>query len=334
MTSAIHPAKLAENLEWLESKLGYTFQDRGLLVQALTHRSFAHEAIQGNLHGNAHGTDVQGADNERLEFLGDAAIKLTISAQLMRQFPLKQEGFLTKTRAFLISDKHLAAMALELGLERHLLLGRGLLEDPTRASSPGLFASTFEALVGAVYLDAGAVGCDQLLCRLFEPSLASLSDGSLEGFQDEKGVLFQDYKSALQDRVAKQYKVFPEYKELQEDGPPQDRTFFVAVAVNGRILGHGHGRSKKQAGQGAAKEALERLIQEEAALSADPLHGLEASSQALDSLLHRAGIGSTETEAPSASGTVAATPGRSGRIAITMADRTGAKATSRRDPGI
>lgn len=252
---------------------GHIFNDRQLLVQALTHRSYASEDPLRQPH------------NERLEFLGDAAIKLTMTDILLRAFPIADEGFLTKARAYLVSDRHLGVLAQNLGVEQVLRLGKAILASPTVIATTDLVPNAMEAIVGAIYMDGGPTICDRFLRRLFAGPVQKLKDTGMQELQDTQEAVFQDYKSTLQERVIKQFKVWPEYSELEHAGPDHSRTFFMAVSVRGQELGRGHGRSKKEAGQAAARSALELLREQDAQA------GLEGVEHEAESMLKRLGAG-------------------------------------------
>lgn len=236
-----------QDLGPLERRLGYTFRDLNLLQQALTHTSYVAD----------HPGDAK--HNERLEFLGDAALKLTVTEMLLERFPMEEEGYLTKVRAYLVSDRHLSELATKLGLKNLIRLGRSITLNQGRVASAGLVANTLEAILGAVFQDGGHRLSDALIRRLVSPSLDALEDGTLEGFRDAHGVLFQDYKTALQERMMKVYKRHPRYLDIAQEGDPTKPSFTVAILLLDVELARGKGNSKKEAGQQAAKEALARL---------------------------------------------------------------------------
>ncbi len=222
------------NLKDFEEKLGYAFVRPELLEEALCHASYAHEQ---------EGTDAR--DNERLEFLGDAVLDLAISHLLMRLFGSAREGDLSKYRASVVNEKVLSQVAGELGLGEVLLLGRG--EDlgggRTKAS---ILADGLEALLGAVYLDAGFDRTMDIVQSLFDPLIKKLD--SLESTED--------YKSLLQEHTQNIYKVRPEYVVVRESGPSHDKLFRVAIYLRGKVLAEAEGKNKKEAEQKAAREAF------------------------------------------------------------------------------
>lgn len=220
----------------LQEKLGYQFKDLDLLERALTHKSFQNE--------NA---EISKGHNERLEFLGDAVLDLVLSDLLMKRFPHLSEGDLSKIRASLVNETILAEMAREFGLDQILRLGRG--EILTGGSAkPRLLASTIEALIGAYYLDAGFGQVFSWVENLFEPRVENL-DLNLH--------FANDYKTRLQELFQEKHKVAPRYVVTKEEGPDHQKTFYVEVRIEDRLLGTGCGRSKKLAEQDAARQILE-----------------------------------------------------------------------------
>lgn len=225
-----------ENWQQLEESLGYSFLDRALLAEAMTHRSYANEHPAENL-----------PDNERLEFLGDAVLDLVISQHLMESLPNSSEGELTRIRAEVVSLPGLARLAKALDIGSCLLLGRGEERSGGR-DKPSLLADVFEALCGAVFTDSGFDSVKKVVLPLFLPMLqqASLDDG-------------QDFKSRLQELLQATQRNLPGYKLVETSGPPHDRLYRVEVLIDNRALGSGQGRTKKSAEQAAAKAALAEL---------------------------------------------------------------------------
>ena len=220
----------------LESRIGYRFRDRGLLEQALTHRSRAAEDVSG------------AADNESLEFLGDAVLGFVVADRLFHQFPEYNEGQKSKIKAAVVSTQSLARHAEAISLGDYLLLGRGEEKTGGRLKS-ALLADTYEALVAAIYLDGG-----------LEPAAAFLHRELKDAIDGGSDRLFvQDYKSALQERVQALGHPLPEYRVSGESGPDHHKIFSVEVAVSGEVLGAATGRAKKEAEQDAARQALLRL---------------------------------------------------------------------------
>jgi ribonuclease-3 len=228
-----------EGFAALEARIGHRFGDRTLLEHALTHRSRAHEDVTGGV-----------VDNESLEFLGDAVVGLVIAEALYREYPDLDEGAKSKIRASLVSAGRLSRLGEALGLGEHLLLGRGEEKTGGRRKT-ALLADACEAIVAAIYLDAGLTAAAQFVRReLWEPFEAS-------GGGDAAAVSGVDYKSALQERLQARGLGLPEYRVAGERGPEHDKTFEVEVRVNGDVAATATGRSKKDAEQQAAQRALQ-----------------------------------------------------------------------------
>ena len=221
----------------LEKALGHEFTDTGLLIQALTHSSYA-----------AENRDAAG-DNERLEFLGDAVLELVISHILFHRFGERhREGHLTKMRAYLVNEASLASLAAGLELGDSLRLGRGEERSGGR-QKPSLLADAFEAVIGALYLDGGLERVFELVERLFEERILRA---------ETQGMCF-DYKTALQEYTQARFHAVPEYQLENVRGPAHQRTFEISLLFNGKQLAKGVGKSKKEAEQNAAKQAMESL---------------------------------------------------------------------------
>lgn len=220
----------------LEQRLGHRFSDRELLARALTHRSYANESRNPSI-----------GDNERLEFLGDAVLDLIIGYRLYAMHTEADEGELSRLRAELVSAPSLARRARELALGDCLLLGRG--EDRSGGRErESLQADGLEAVIGAVFLDAGYVAAEAVVSRLFAPFL-----------QMDAAAADQDYKTRLQEMLQAQRRPRPEYLLAASRGPDHQRHYEVEVLVAGKVLGRGEGTTKKRAEQEAARYALERL---------------------------------------------------------------------------
>ena len=231
---------LGEAFAGLESRIGHRFADRTLLEHALTHRSRAHEDVTGGV-----------ADNESLEFLGDAVVGLVIAEALYREYPDLDEGAKSKIRASLVSAGRLARLGEALGLGEHLLLGRGEEKTGGRRKT-ALLADACEAIVAAIYLDAGLEASAQFVRReLWEPFKTAGS-----GSAAVAASAF-DFKSALQERLQARGLGLPEYRVAGERGPEHDKVFEVEVRVNGDVAATATGRSKKDAEQQAAQRALQ-----------------------------------------------------------------------------
>jgi ribonuclease-3 len=220
------------DLKPFEERLGYAFTQPELLEEALRHSSYAHEQ---------EGPDSR--DNERLEFLGDAVLDLAISHLLMQLFESAREGDLSKYRASVVNEKILSQVAGDLGIGEVLLLGKGE-EMGGGRTKPSILADALEALLGAVYLDAGFDRTMGIVQSLFDPLIRNLSES------------MEDYKSLLQEYTQNVYKVRPEYLVIHESGPSHDKLFRVAIYLRGKILAEAEGKNKKEAEQKAAREAF------------------------------------------------------------------------------
>ncbi len=224
-------------LQQLEQLLGHSFADRALLLQALTHPSFLHESGQP---GNG--------DYQRLEFLGDSILGMLLAEQLFRHYPDWDEGALSQFRSRLAGQDALADRARTLNLGDFILLGRGERQSAGRAKD-SILADVLEALLAAVYLDAGLDAARALVVRLFSGLVAAPQDVKLG----------RDFKSQLQELFSACGACSPEYKLLEESGPPHDRLYHFQVLLEGRPVGQGQGKSKKLAQQAAAAQALENV---------------------------------------------------------------------------
>jgi ribonuclease III len=222
-----------KNMEELQKHLRYTFREEALLLQALTHKSYAHEK-KGGL-----------KDNERLEFLGDAVLDLSISHLIMETFPDLSEGEMSKLRASLVNESSLAAMAEKIGLNRHLLLGHGEERSGGRKKS-SILADSFEAVMAAVYMDGGFDAAFKTVFRHFSKLLS-------------KADLYRDYKTRLQEFTQERMKCMPDYSLKSTTGPDHARVFEVELQIKGKLYGTGKGKTKKEAEQEAAREAMEKL---------------------------------------------------------------------------
>ena len=227
------PPARRQELESLAQRLEQRFQNLGLLDQALRHSSYAHD------------NPGSGPSNERLEFLGDAVLALTVSALLLARFPESSEGEMSRGRAALVNARQLAALARRLGLGAYLLLGRGE-EGQAGREKPSLLANALEALLGAVYLDSGLEAAAHLTARWFSPLISTALPG-------------QDFKTSLQEFTHARYKAPPSYHLMAESGPGHARHFQVEVRLQDQPLAQGEGRTKKEAEQRAARRALEIL---------------------------------------------------------------------------
>jgi ribonuclease-3 len=234
--------------EQFEERLGHKFRNPELLSRALTHSS----ALPDLRAGAVEGTEPA-EDNEQMEFLGDAVLDLLASEYLLEKFPKWSEGQLSKSRARLVNAQALELAARRLHLGEHLRLGRG--EEKTGGrEKPALLADAFEAVVAAIYLDAGLAAAREMLrTALFESALEARGSSLFE----------TDRKSALQEFLQGRGKPPAEYRLAAESGPDHHKTFQVEVWINGSCMASGQGNTKKEAEQRAAGTALERLEQTE-----------------------------------------------------------------------
>jgi len=228
---------LARSVRALERRLGYRFRDVGLLEHALTHKSKAHEDATGGV-----------VDNESLEFLGDAVLGFVIADLLYREFPHFDEGQKSKAKAALVSTTALAELGQKIGLGAYLLLGRG--EEKTGGrQKQALLADGCEAVIAAIYLDGGIDAArDCILQELAEEIEHVRSPDFL-----------RDFKSALQERLQASGRPLPDYEVTAEQGPDHDKRFHVNVRVQGEVLASSEGRTKKEAEQAAARQALDKV---------------------------------------------------------------------------
>ncbi len=225
------------DLEALQKSLGVRFAQPALLAQSMVHRSYLNEAAEADLESN-----------ERLEFLGDAVLGCVVARRLFDRYPDIDEGRLTELRAFLVKGETLAVVAERLGLGSYLMLGRG--EDTTGGRRRPLnLARTFEAVVGAIYLDRGFSRTEKFILRVLAPELAELGGGDLP----------TDAKSRLQHRAQTLFGVPPQYRIIAAEGPDHAKMFTVEAVARDRSLGRGRGRSKRIAEKQAAEAALTTL---------------------------------------------------------------------------
>ena len=222
-------------LSELEAGLGYTFRDKSILENALTHSSYANENRERGLH-----------DNERLEFLGDSILGFVVADYLYRSFPDKPEGELTRIRADLVCEKNLARAAATIRLGSFLLLGHGE-EHGGGRKRDSIVSDAMESVIAASYMDGGFSAAKEIIDRLI---LCDVPAGKPHNF---------DYKTALQELVQRKKDQQIHYELTGESGPDHDKHFVVAVRFNSDRVARGEGRSKKAAEQCAAKEALKLL---------------------------------------------------------------------------
>lgn len=222
----------------LENKLGYKFKNINLLKNALTHSSYANEVRNGF------------SSNERLEFLGDSVLSIIVSDYIFNKFPKMPEGELTRLRSSLVCEKALCEFSRELNLGDYLLLGKGEEKSGGRERD-SILADAFEAVLAAIYIDGG-----------MEPAKKHVMNFVLREIKHHSSEdTFKDYKTNLQEIIQQNPEESISYILTDESGPDHDKSFTVEVRMNSNVIGVGSGKSKKQAEQMAAKEAL-RLMGE------------------------------------------------------------------------
>ncbi len=222
-------------LERFQDIIGYKFKDVNYLIQALSHSSYANEKKKTR------------TSNERLEFLGDSVLSIVVSKYLFENFTHIAEGELTKLRASLVCEKSLHIFAQKIKLGEFIMLGKG--EEITGGRErPSILADAFEAVIAAVFLDGG-----------FEPVTKYILGFMPEDVENQKKAVFSDFKTILQEIVQKNPEEKVEYVLAAEEGPDHNKSFVVEVYLNSNVIGKGKGRSKKEAEQMAAKEALELM---------------------------------------------------------------------------
>ena len=220
----------------LKEKFDISFKNEALLVEAMTHSSYANEH-----------KEMKGIYNERIEFLGDAVLELTISDWLFRQFPHFQEGQLTKLRAQIVCEDSLSLLAKECSLNEYLLLGKGETLSGGR-EKPAILCDVFEAFIGALYLDKGVNEVQRFLNLVVIPKI---KNGRYE--------LITDFKTELQEYLQQNGPVHIRYELVKEEGPSHDKIFTVQLIVDGKKYKTASGKTKKAAEQMAAKLTMEEL---------------------------------------------------------------------------
>ena len=222
-------------MDALEERLGYKFKNINLLKNSLTHSSYANE-VRGGF-----------SSNERLEFLGDSVLSVIVSDYIYKHYPNMPVGELTKLRASLVCEKSLCTFSRELHLGEFLMLGKGEEKGGGRERD-SILADAFEAVLAAMYLDGGMEVARQHVLRFVLPELNHTDDE-----------VFKDYKTALQEIIQRNPEEEVTYILTDESGPDHDKLFTVEVHLNSNIIGKGSGKSKKQAEQSAAKQALQLM---------------------------------------------------------------------------
>ncbi len=220
-----------DKIEELEKSLGYQFKNRNLIIEALTHKSYK-----------------KSYNNERLEFLGDAVLDLIIGEYLFNKFPKIDEGELSKMRASLVNEKGFQKLSKLLNLGEYLFISVAEENNRGREKS-SLLSNTFEAVMGAIYLESGLDKVRVIVLDLLEKCYPQID------FE----TIFKDYKTTLQELTQAKFGVTPDYKLIKSSGPDHKKEFIMGVSVNGRELSTAKGKTKKEAQQEAAKKALEIL---------------------------------------------------------------------------
>jgi len=215
----------------LEKRLNYTFHDKQLIIEALTHKSYK-----------------KPYNNERLEFLGDAVLDLIVGEYLFRKFPDSNEGILSKIRASLVNESGFTLLAKAIDLGEYIYLSPAE-ENNNGRNKPSLLSNAFEAVIGAIYLEAGLNKAKEIAIALLEASHPKIDLDSLS----------KDYKTALQELTQATHGVTPQYELLGASGPDHKKEFEIAVTLNGETIASAKGKSKKEAQQKAAQIALEAL---------------------------------------------------------------------------
>lgn len=226
-----------ENIINFEKAIKIEFEDKLLLQRALTHKSFPNENKTLAL-----------KDNERLEFLGDSVLSLSVSTYIFKKFADFPEGELAKMRAVVVSAPILSEAAKKINLGDYLFLGKG--EEMTGGRErDSILADAMEAIFGALYLDQGFTAAGDFVLSLLKEDIINVAEGNH----------IQDYKTMLQEVIQQDGNLRPEYEVIDEEGPDHNKTFIVAVKIEDNSLGSGQGSSKKEAEQEAAKFALHKL---------------------------------------------------------------------------
>ena len=222
------------DLSILENKLGYHFKDRTLLKTALTHKS-----------------SKQPYNNERLEFLGDAVLDLIVGEYLYHKFPAVSEGELSKLRASLVNEKGFEQLARLISLGEYIYLSLAE-ENNNGRQKPSILSNAFEALIGAIYLENGLEKATEVSLKLLEEAYPKI----------DLATVFKDYKTTLQEITQAHMGVTPQYIVTGSSGPDHKKEFVIMVKINNREIAQAKGKSKKEAQQEAAKQAIEKLKKE------------------------------------------------------------------------
>ena len=221
-----------QTLKQVEAGVGWEFKDKNLLIEALTHSTFAHENPEF------------GAPNERLEFLGDAVLDLVVATRLLKLFPEEREGMLSRRRAAVVQSQALADIGKSYGLDHFLLVGGGIAKDrQERGLTKRVLSSAFEALVGAIYLDGGVAAVESCFGERLQEAIEQSGD-------------WLDYKTILQEHCHREKQSVPEYKVMEVGGEEHSREYTCSVYIEGKELGTATSTKKKSAEQLCAQKAM------------------------------------------------------------------------------
>ncbi|MDR1784907.1 MAG: ribonuclease III [Spirochaetaceae bacterium] len=251
------PAERRKALVAFTKSASLKFNQLALLDMAFHHRSFSNEnhggesaQVPASWNRPKQNPPHPGTryNNERLEFLGDTVLGLSVAAYLYKAMPEKTEGELSKIKSVVVSEVILSQIALEIGVDSLLVLGKGE-ELSGGRQKKAILADAVEAVIGAVYLDSGHAAADKFVLSLMVPEINKVIENKH----------LRDYKTMLQEYCQKKFKHYPEYLLVKKIGPDHDRTFMVAVQLNGQTYGPEKGKNKKEAEQAAAKIACEKL---------------------------------------------------------------------------
>jgi ribonuclease-3 len=228
---------MKKDFEVFEKKIGFSFKNKDLLTQAFIHRSFINENPKNKI-----------GHNERLEFLGDAVLELVVTDFLYNKYPNEQEGKLTAHRAALVNAVTLSEVAVELGMNTYMMLSKGEAKDQGKARQT-ILADALEALLGAIYEEFGYTGAEKFVKKFV---LSKTEDVLKRG-------LLKDAKSKIQEKAQEFYSLTPTYKVVKETGPDHDKHFIVSVNFGVEEVAKGEGKSKQEAQQDAAVNAIKKL---------------------------------------------------------------------------
>lgn len=226
-----------KNVEQLENRIGYVFKNKDIAVNALVHSSFSNEYQEYKI-----------SSNERLEFLGDAILGFVLGLMLYNNEEEFSEGQMSKIRALIVCEASLNNCAIKLNLGELIFLGRGEEANGGRERA-SILSDAMEAVIGSIYLDGGMEAAERIIREILTETYEKAV----------KGLLFMDYKTALQEELQKSGDVRIQYKLIEANGPDHSKTFKISVYANDKAIGTGSGKSKKDAEQMAAKAALEDI---------------------------------------------------------------------------